>query len=179
MENETVRALPSNEIEGGSADEADVGFGFSGVVGFWGTFDDVGTGGMGREGGVGPAESDVGTWLLQRWNLSGGRVWKPSWLSSRSRVGLLQPRQPEDDLRRRMELSDEEIDRHEGTGGELNVESDPVGDDAGRGTGSVEQFQEVRVFERGASSIDMRDGSMKLSDAPESTSAKCELSGSG
>lgn len=47
-----------------------------------------------------------------------------------------------------MELGDEEIDRHEGTGGELNVESDPVGDDAGRGTGSVEQFQEVRVFER-------------------------------
>ncbi len=27
VENETVRALPSNEIEGGSADEADVGFG--------------------------------------------------------------------------------------------------------------------------------------------------------
>lgn len=35
------------------------GLGFSGVVGFWGTFDDVGPEGMGREGGVGPAESDV------------------------------------------------------------------------------------------------------------------------
>ncbi len=112
VENETVRA-PCRRTRSKAAAPMRLmsGLGFSGVVGLWGTFDDVGPEGMGR----GRRGWTRGKRRTERGCFNVGTCQEVGYGNLHGcpvdlGVGLLQPRQPEDDLRRRMELSDEEIE---------------------------------------------------------------------